>query len=109
MNKSMLSVSISNYKVVSRRDRSTTENRGGVLTLTRADFNKLVHIENSVEDERSWHFLHVDPEVLLLGNWYRPGSSEHDSFSALYEEVAECFSQVSAVVLVGDMNVHHQR
>ena len=46
------SISVSNYNVISRRDRSLNENRGGVLTLSRNDFNKFVHIEASMEEER---------------------------------------------------------
>ena len=50
---SVESVSFVGYMVVSRRDRSAGTNRGGVLTLARHDFNRLVHIENSAYDERS--------------------------------------------------------
>ena len=45
----------------------------------------------------------------MIGNCYRPGSTIHDGFSALYNETAEYFSQVSGIVLVGDLNIHHQR
>ena len=65
---SVESVSLVGYMVVSRRDRSAGTNRGGVLTLARHDFNRLVHIENSGYDERSWHYLHIEPETILLGN-----------------------------------------
>ncbi len=68
MDASVESPSISNYIVISRRDRSDTPNRGGVLMLARQDFNKLAHIENSPSDERSWHYLILDPEIILVGN-----------------------------------------
>ena len=45
----------------------------------------------------------------MIGNWYRPGSTVHDGLSALYAETAEYFSQVSGIVLMGDLNIHHQR
>ena len=45
--------SISNYVVVSRRDRSESANRGGVLSLRRSDFNNLAFVENSPDEERS--------------------------------------------------------
>ncbi len=51
LDESVEEISIPEYKVISRRDRAKTENRGGVLTLARADFNRLVHIENSVDEE----------------------------------------------------------
>ena len=54
-------VDIAGYFTVSRKDRSEGPNRGGVLTLARNDFNRLVFIENAEKDERSWHYLHADP------------------------------------------------
>ena len=46
-------VSVSGYTQVSRRDRSPTSNRGGVLALRRKDFTAIAHICNSERDERS--------------------------------------------------------
>jgi len=103
------SVSIANYTVISQRDRSEKANRGGVLTLARSDFNRLVHIENSKVEERSWHFLHMDPEILLLGNWYRPGATEHDAYAALQEEMGAHVLEATGIILSGDLNVHHAR
>ena len=65
---SVESVTIANYRVISRKDRKDTTNRGGILCLVRDDFNRLVFIGDSATEERSWHFLHADPEVLLVGN-----------------------------------------
>jgi len=48
-------------------------------------------------------------ETYLLANWYRPGASEFDGFSSLYSELAEYFPQISGVVIVGDLNIHHKR
>ena len=84
---SVESVSLVGYMVVSRRDRSAGTNRGGVLTLARHDFNRLVHIENSGYDERSWHYLHIESETDLLGNWYRPGATIHDGYVNLISEI----------------------
>ena len=103
------SISISNYNVISRRDRSMNENRGGILTLSRSDYNKLVHIEDSLEEERSWHYLHVEPEILLLGNWYRPGATEHDGFACLQAELAKHTQEATGIILTGDFNIHHAR
>ena len=69
----------------------TTKKRGGILILQRQDFNGLVHIKNCVEEERSWHFLKVGVETVLLANWYRPGATDHDGFVRLHAEVAEYF------------------
>ena len=103
------SVTIANYNVVSRRDRSERANRGGVLTLARSDFNRLAHIENSTLEERSWHYLHMDSEILLLGNWYRPGATEHDAYAALQEEMGTHVLEATGIILSGDLNVHHAR
>jgi hypothetical protein len=103
------SVTIANYIVVSRRDRSERANRGGVLTLARSDFNRLAHIENSTLEERSWHYLHMDSEILLLGNWYRPGATEHDAYAALQEEMGTHVLEATGIILSGDLNVHHAR
>ena len=102
-------VKIPGYVEVSRRDRHEGCNRGGVLTLRREDFHGLVKIANSETDERSRHFLRMGVETVLLGNWYRPGASVFDGFTELYEELAEHFTEVSGVLLVGDLNIHHKR
>ena len=54
-------IAIKGYNVVSRRDRSEDANRGGILTLARSDFNQIAHIANSKTDERSWHYLNLEP------------------------------------------------
>ena len=70
LNKATEEVNIPGYKVVSRRDRKCGENRGGIATYQRHDFNGLVHIADCEEDERSWHFLRLDMETFLVANWY---------------------------------------
>ena len=102
-------IKIPGYEVCSRRDRHAGANRGGIITLRRDDFNGLVHIANTADEERSWHFLKVGIDTILLANWYRPGASVHDGFSTLYSEMAEYFQGVTGVVLVGDLNIHHKR
>jgi len=109
LNESVDKVQITGYDVVSRRDRKKTENRGGILTLQREDFNGLVHIANSDVEERSWHFLRLGCDTILLANWYRPGAIEHDAFQSLHGEVARYYSEVSGVFLAGDLNIHHKK
>ena len=65
-------VSITGYRLVSRRDRASNANRGGVITYAREDFNNIAHIGNYASDERSWHFNSLDAETILIANWYRP-------------------------------------
>ena len=69
LNASVEHVRVHGYTEVSRRDRSPGVNRGGVLTLVRDDFNAVAHKCNSKDAERSWHYLNLDSEVILLANW----------------------------------------
>ena len=92
-------VKIANYKTLARRDRSKEPNRGGVLTLVRDDFNSLVYVSTSETEERIWHFLNVGVENILVGNWYRPGSSEYDEFNALQNEIAAMSSEFTGIIL----------
>ena len=101
-------LAILGYVTVSRKDRSPTPNRGGILILAREDFQNLVHVSDSVVDERSWHFLSLDTETILVGNWYRSPSSYH-GFDELQDELVKYYSDCSGVVLSGDCNVHHTR
>ena len=109
LNESTQEVNIPGYETCSRRDRHAGDNRGGILTLQRANFNALVHISNSVAEERSWHFLKLGVDTILLANWYRPGASVWDGFTDLYSELGEYFSQVSGVAIVGDLNIYHKK
>ena len=106
---SVESVSLVGYMVVSRRDRSADTNRGGVLTLARHDFNRWVHIENSGYDERSWHYLHIEPETVLLGNWYRAVATIHDGYVNLISEIEKHSTESTGIILSGDLNIHHTR
>ena len=109
LNKSMESVEISNYIVVSKRDRSDGPNRGGILTLARSDFNNVAFIKNSDSEERSWHFLHMDAETILIGNWYRPGATEHDAYEKLQNEMTNLLPDATGIILSGDLNIHQAR
>ena len=109
LNVSHEEISLTEYRTISRRDRKEEENRGGILTLARKDFNKIVHVENAASEERSWHFLHLGPEVILLGNWYRPGSTIHDSFEGLNSDLQRLLPECTGIILTGDLNIHHVR
>ena len=106
---SVESVSLVGYMVVSRRDRSADTNRGGVLTLARHDFNRLVHIEILGYDERSWHDVHIEPETVLLGNWYRPGATIHDGYVNLISEIENRSTEPIDIIVSGDWNIQHAK
>ena len=44
-----------------------------------------------------------------MANWYRPGASEHEGYTHLYEEVAQYYQEISSVFIAGDLNVHHRK
>ena len=44
-----------------------------------------------------------------MANWYRPGASEFDGFSALYTEMAQYHVENTGILLVGDLNIHYKR
>ena len=77
--------------------------------MARHDFNRLVHIENSGYDERSWHYLHIEPETVLLGNWYRPGATIHDGYVNLISEIEKHSTESTGIILSGDLNIQHAR
>ena len=108
LDESTEAIRISGYTECSRRDRSTEPNRGGILSLQRSDFNHMVHICNSETEERSWHFVHLEPETILIGNWYRPGATVHDGFDVLRSEISDLASDCTSVILTGDLNIHHR-
>ena len=69
LNKSIEEVQLPNYRIVSRRDRSEGENRGGIATYARLDIYNMVCVKISIESERVWHFLHLDVGTIAVCNW----------------------------------------
>ena len=100
-------MNIRGYQIISTRDLRKDANGEGILTLVRSDFGDLAHICNSVNDERSWHFLQMGPEIIFIGNWYRPGASDHDAYQELQEEMNKYMPDATGIILSGDLNIHH--
>ena len=76
LNADTIHISIPDYHVVGRRDRSDLENRGGILTLCRSEFAHCIsHVGSSGRAERMWHYLILNGGIYGLCNWYRPGST----------------------------------
>ena len=91
------------FHKVSRRDRAPSPNRGGIAAYARQDFKNMVHIEDSDSDERSWHFISLDAEVLLLANWYRSPSSEDNELLSFREELSKHAPDATGLIIVGDL------
>ena len=106
---SVENVPLHNYTCISRKDRSVSDNRGGVITFARDDLGDLVFLENSPVAERSWHILHTDAGDFLFANWYRPGSSDASHIEFLQVELDRHIPSCIGCVVAGDMNIHHQR
>ena len=54
------------YQVISRRDRSDQENRGGIISFARVDVFNIVCVKVSADAERSWHYLHLDHGTIAI-------------------------------------------
>ena len=96
------------YEIESRKDRSDSANRGGILTLCRHDLVNLVFLCHSESCERSWHSIERDSGSIVLGNWYRP-PSEDTCIESLRSELEQVREHAEDVIICGDLNVHHQR
>ena len=48
-------------------------------------------------------------EAILVANWYRPPTSDHDKFEWLYAEVAKYYQEVTGIFICGDLNIHHTK
>ena len=106
---SVLAVSISGYKLISRLDRRDGRRCGGIaLFAVTAIADRIVHTGDSDDHERSWHTLHSNLGPVLVGLWYRP-PSYHECMSIKDFEKEMRFFSVGAVctMVFGDLNVHH--
>ena len=104
------SFSLPGYTLVSRRDRNDGRQRGGIILFARDSVvAQIVHIEDSIEYERSWHILHTDFEAICVGLWYRlPAHGEVGSIHSLVSEHEKYSSDCVGTLIVGDMNVHYK-
>ena len=62
-----------------------------------------------MESERQWHYLHLDVGTLAIANWYRSPCAEDRHIQEFAQELAEIKNEVIGFIVVGDMNIHHQR
>ena len=77
------------------------------LTLRTEEESLLTAVQISIVLHISWHYLNLEPEIILLGNWYRPGAIPHDGHAALEAELSEFAGQFTGLILTGDLNIHH--
>ena len=106
---SVESISLPNYHVVSRRDRSDIANRGGIIAFCRDDVKHVVEWSISVDAERIWLLVHTDLGSIAIGNWYKSPSADDDHITSFRTELSTLQSEVIGTIVAGDMNIHHSK
>ena len=108
MDQSVAYIPIPGYEVISRRDRSTNPNRGGIIVYALLTFNCVVLLEHSPVIECSWHIIHSNIGPLLFGLWYRsPSELDLTNVRIFQTEHQKYRVGTMGSILVGDMNIHH--
>ena len=101
---------LTEYVLISRRDRSTNKNRGDILLFAlKSAAPAIAHVGDSGLHERSWHIYHCNQGPIFIGLWYRqPHYGEVASIDTLKLEIEKYRHDAIGVCLTGDMNVHHK-
>ena len=107
LNASIEEFQINNYTCISRCDRRDGRIGGGIALYAKKSCNFIVHASDSNVAERSWHLLHSDQGVVLVGNFYRPPDANAEAVESLRAELKNYASKVIGDLLMGDFNVHH--
>ena len=107
LDRSVGNVTITNFTLVARRDRSNNHG-GGVCVYVADDVAANVTLMQVSETaERIWCMLHTDMGPYLVGVWYRPGDAGHAPIDSCEEEHHQLSQEAMGTLLVGDLNVHH--
>ena len=69
----------------------------------------MTHLGDSPVAERSWHTVHTNVGPTLLGVWYRAPDAPQEHSDTFETELAEYCKDHVYTVLVGDLNVYHQK
>ena len=101
-------VQIHGYTLVSRRDRSTNANRGGVALYARTELNCTVKLENSKDAELTWAVVHSNIGPFLCGIWYRQ-KNDRESIASFEREWLVHSRDTIGTVILGDLNIHHKK
>ena len=110
LSKTVDSIKLSKYELVSRRDRQDQSGWGGIALYARCDVHQnIVHLQDSESAEISWHTLHSDVGPLLLGLWYRPPNRGNISAVQCFDQELEGLNNFVGRIIVGDMNVHNEK
>ena len=108
LDKSIESVAISGYSLISRRDRRDGCGGGIALFALSEIAENITLLEHSERHERSWHILHADIGPVLFCIWYRPPcAGETASIASFISEWNRLVGDFVGTIVVGDLNVHH--
>ena len=105
------SVTISGFSLVGRLDRLLGPKCGfgGIAIFARSSLTNIALLEYEDGAERMWCALLTNLGTILLGNWYRPPDDDGSSLDGLAAAISRLQSDVIGILLVGDVNIHHQR
>ena len=105
------SVTISGFSLVGRLDRLLGPKCGfgGIAIFARSSLTNIALLEYEDGAERMWCALLTNLGTILLGNWYRPPDDDGSSLDGLAAAISRLQGDVIGVLLVGDVNIHHQR
>ena len=111
LDKSVGSITVPGYTLVSRLDRRDGRKAGGIVFFALdIFFENVSFVMESPVFERCWHIVHTNFGPLLVANWYRPpDAGEVVSIDSLEIEYSKLQKDAIGTVIVGDMNVHNIR
>jgi hypothetical protein len=108
LDKTIAHIPITGYEVISRRDRATGQNRGGIIVYAKTTFNCIVLLEHSKVAELSWHIIHSHLGAILYGHWYRSSSDEDlTKINAFQTEYFVHSVGTIGSIITSDINIHH--
>ena len=108
LNKSIPEVSLEDYRLVARRDRSDDSGWGGICCFARTEVSDLVvKIHEAEFAERFWTIFHSTCGLFLLACQYRPPcNGELDSIHSLEDELLLLRQDTFGTIIIGDFNCH---
>ena len=94
------------YEIVRLDRKLNGRNGGGVCIYLRSNLNYRIRVDLSSEDLEILIVELANPRSrpFLVGTWYRPPNSSHQSFRLFEEIIAKVDAENSELYLLGDLN-----
>ena len=111
LTKAVAGIFIEGYTCISRRDRDSGMEQGGVAVYVLKEWEQcVVEVKQSSSAERCWLAVHSNTGPMLLCCWYRPpAAGELDSILSFRDELKTLQNDYVGTIVVGDLNVHNRR